>query len=52
MASVGENKNAYIVQVGKSKGGRTFGRSGCRWCDNIKMDLKEIGLDGAECGLG
>jgi hypothetical protein len=30
--------------VGKSEGKRTIGRPRCRWIDNIKMDLLEIGL--------
>jgi hypothetical protein len=32
--------------VGKPKGRRPQGRPRCRWEDNIKMDLKEIGIDG------
>jgi len=27
---------------------RPLGRRRCRWEDNIKMDLKEIGIDGAK----
>jgi hypothetical protein len=29
----------------KSEGKRRLGRSRCRWENNIKMDLKEIGLE-------
>ena len=29
--------------VVKHKGKRTLGRSRCRWVDNIKMDLHEMG---------
>jgi hypothetical protein len=27
---------------------RPLGRRGCRWEDNIKMDLREIGLGGVD----
>jgi hypothetical protein len=36
-------KNAYKVSAGKSEGKRQK----CRWEDNIKMDLKEIGCEDA-----
>jgi hypothetical protein len=29
--------------VGKPEGKRTLGRSRCRWEDNIKIDLQEVG---------
>jgi hypothetical protein len=29
--------------VGKPEGKRPLGRPKCRWVDNIKMDLKQIG---------
>jgi hypothetical protein len=32
---------------GRSEGKRPLGRPRRRWGDNIKMDLKEIGYDGA-----
>jgi hypothetical protein len=32
--------------VGKPEGKRPLGRPRCRWVDNIKMDLREMGLDG------
>jgi hypothetical protein len=32
--------------VGKPEGKRPLGRPRCRWVDNIKMDLREIGWDG------
>jgi hypothetical protein len=31
--------------VGKPEGKRLLGRSRCRWDDNIKMDLREIGRE-------
>jgi hypothetical protein len=33
--------------VGRREGKRPLGRSRRRWKDNIKMDLMEIGIDGA-----
>jgi hypothetical protein len=32
--------------VGKPEGKRPLERPRCRWVDNIKMDLREIGWDG------
>jgi hypothetical protein len=34
--------------VGKPEGKRPLGGPRRRWVDNIKMDLKEIGLDGVD----
>jgi hypothetical protein len=34
------------VLVGRPEGKRPLGRSTHRWEDNIKMDLREIGIDG------
>jgi hypothetical protein len=42
----GEKRNAYSILVGKPEGRRPLGRPRCRWVDNIKMDLREIGWDG------
>jgi len=33
----------YGVSMGKLKGRRSFGRPRCRWEDNSKMDLQEVG---------
>jgi hypothetical protein len=41
-------KNAYRILVGKPEGKRTLGTPRCRWEDNVKMDLKEIGWDGID----
>jgi hypothetical protein len=43
----GEKRNAYRILVGKP-GGRPLGRPRRRWVDNIKMDLREIGLNGVD----
>jgi hypothetical protein len=34
--------------VGKPGGKRPFGRPRCRWEDNIKMDLQEVGCGGTD----
>jgi hypothetical protein len=34
----------YRLLVGKPEGKRPPGRPRCRWIDNIKMDLLEIGV--------
>jgi hypothetical protein len=41
---MGEKSNVYRLLVGKPEGKRPLGRPRCRWLDNIKMDLLEIGL--------
>jgi hypothetical protein len=33
----------HRVLVGKPEGKRALGRPRCRWEDNIKMDLQEVG---------
>jgi hypothetical protein len=43
-----EKRNAYRLFEGKPEGKRPLGRPRCRWVDNIKMDLREIGLDGMD----
>jgi hypothetical protein len=41
-------KNAYKILVGKLEGKRPLGRPKCRWEDNIRMDLREIGWGGMD----
>jgi len=45
----GERRGVYGVSVGKLEGRRSFGRSRCRWEDNIKMDLQEVGCGSMDC---
>jgi hypothetical protein len=47
VARMGEGKGVYRVLVGRPKGKRPLGRPRSRWEYNIKMDLREIGIDGA-----
>ena len=42
MARMGEGRGVIRVLVGK-EGKRPMGRPRCRWEDNIKMDLQEVG---------
>ena len=39
----GKSRGVYRVLLGKSGGNRPLGRPRCRWEDNIKMDLQEVG---------
>jgi hypothetical protein len=39
----GEGRGAYRILVGRPDGRRPLGRPRCRWKDNIKMDLQEVG---------
>jgi hypothetical protein len=41
---MGETRNAYRVLVRKLQGKRPLGRPRRRWVDNIKIDLREIGV--------
>jgi hypothetical protein len=41
-------RTAYRILVGKPEGKGPLGRPRRRWVVNIKMDLREIGWDGAD----
>jgi hypothetical protein len=45
----GVNRNAYRMLVEKSEGKRQLGRTGRRWVDNIKMDLRETEWNDMNC---
>jgi hypothetical protein len=47
-AQMGEKRNAYRTLVGKPEGKRPLGRQRCRWVDNIKIDLREMGWYGLD----
>jgi hypothetical protein len=40
---MGEKRNTYRLLVGKPEGKRPLGRTRCRWVDNIRMYLGEVG---------
>jgi hypothetical protein len=42
---MGEERGVYRVLVGRPKGKRPLGRRRHRWEDNIKTDLREIGIN-------
>jgi hypothetical protein len=44
VARVGEVRGGYNILVGRPEGRRPLGRPRCRWENNIKMDLREIGF--------
>jgi hypothetical protein len=46
VARMGEKRKAYRTLVGGPEGKRPLGRPRRRWVDNIKLDLREIGLGG------
>ena len=41
-----ETRRVYKVLVGKPEEKRPLGKPRCRWEDNIKMDLQEVGGGG------
>jgi hypothetical protein len=45
-ARMGEGRGVHRFLVGWSERKRPLGRPSRRWEDNIKMDLREIGIDG------
>jgi hypothetical protein len=45
---MGEERGVCRVLVGKPEGKRPLGRPRCRWEDNIRMDLKEVGCGGMD----
>jgi hypothetical protein len=47
VARMGEGRGVHRVLVGRPEGKRPLGRPKRRWEDNIKIDLREIGIDGA-----
>ena len=45
VARMEESRSAFKILIGKPTGKSPLGRSRRRWKDNIRMDLKEIGID-------
>jgi hypothetical protein len=46
VARMGEARGVYRVLVGRPEGKRPLARPRRRWEDNIKMELREIWIDG------
>ena len=40
-----ESTSAFKILTGKNTGKRPLGTPRCRWENNIRMDLKEIGIN-------
>jgi hypothetical protein len=47
VACMGEGRGVNRVLVGRPEGKRPLGRPRRRWEDNIKLDLRDMGIDGA-----
>jgi hypothetical protein len=47
VARIGEGRSIYRILVGRPESKRPLGRPRRRWEDNIKLDLRDIGIDGA-----
>jgi hypothetical protein len=47
VAQMGEGRGVYRGLVGRPEGNRPLGRPRHRWKDNIKLDLREIRINGA-----
>jgi len=44
---MGEGRGAYWILVGRPESTKTLGRPRSKWKYNSEMDLREIGIDGA-----
>jgi hypothetical protein len=47
VSRMGEGRGVYRILVGRPEGKRPLGKPRRKWKYNIKMDLTEIGIDGA-----
>jgi hypothetical protein len=47
VARVWKGRGVYRILVGRPEDKKPLERPRCRWEDNINVDLKEIGIDGA-----
>ena len=45
VARMDESMSSFIILTGTPAGKRTLGRPRRRWEDNIRMDIKEIGIN-------
>jgi hypothetical protein len=48
VARMGEKRNAYRLLVGKPEEKTPIRRPRCRWVDNIRIDLGELGWGGVD----
>ena len=47
-STYGARRGVYRVLVGKPEAKRPLGRPSCRWVDNIRMDIQEVGCRGMD----
>jgi hypothetical protein len=47
VARMGKGRGVYRVSIGRPERKRPVGRPRRKWEDNIELDLREIGIDGA-----
>ena len=47
VARMEESRSTFKILTGKPTGKRSLGRPRRRWDDNIRMGLKEIGVNGS-----
>jgi hypothetical protein len=47
VAAMGKGRGVYMVLVGRPESKSPLGRPRLRWKDNIKVDVREIGLNEA-----
>jgi hypothetical protein len=45
---IGEERKVCKILVGKPEGKRHLGRPRFRWEDGVRMDLRDIGLEGVD----
>jgi hypothetical protein len=45
---MGVKRNVYRLFVGNPEGKRLLRKPSCRWVDNIRMDLGEVGWSGVD----
>jgi hypothetical protein len=48
VAHMGEGRGVYRILVGRPEGKGPLGRPRRRWEDNIKLELRQIGIDGVK----
>jgi hypothetical protein len=48
VAHMGEGRGVYKILVGRPKSKSPLGRPRHKWENNIKMDLRETGIDGVD----
>jgi hypothetical protein len=48
MVRMWDRRGLHKVLVGKPAGNRQLGEPSCRWEDNIKMELQEVGCAGMD----